>query len=72
MDKRSTIPVDLFVIPRYPSSPARPVIPGLTGNLVIPDLFVIHDLFVIPDLFGNSSASVAETPGACCFAALYG
>ncbi|MBQ2150208.1 MAG: hypothetical protein II434_01605 [Bacteroidales bacterium] len=60
MDKRSTIPVDLFVIPRYPSSPARPVIPGLTGNLVI------------PDLFGNPSASVAATPGACCFAALYG
>ena len=60
MDKRSTIPVDLFVIPRYPSSPARPVIPGLTGNPVI------------PDLFGNPSASVAATPGACCFAALYG
>ncbi len=57
MDKRSTIPVDLFVIPRYPSSPARPVIP---------------DLSVIPDLFGNPSASVAATPGACCFAALYG
>ena len=66
MDKRPTGMVDLFLIPRYPSSPARPVIPGLTGNLVIPDLSVI------PDLFGNPSASVAATPGACCFAALYG
>ena len=66
MDKRSTIPVDLFVIPRYPSSPARPVIPGLTENPVIPDLSVI------PDLFGNPSASAPATPGACCFAALYG
>ena len=60
MDKRPTGMVDLFLIPRYPSSPARPVIPGSSGDPVI------------PDLFGNPSASAPATPGACCFAALYG
>jgi hypothetical protein len=39
---------------------------------VIPGLTVIPDPLVIPDLFGNPFPSSAATPGACCFAALYG